>query len=74
VAPVVAPEGAQNPIGSGDAVTAGIAQTLLRGHSLKQALRLGTALGTANCLNLYPGRIEPSEYGEILDRVELQGL
>jgi len=65
---------AQNPIGSGDAVTAGIAQALLRGHPLEQALRLGTALGTANCLNLYPGRIEPSEYREILDRVELQGL
>ena len=62
----------QNPIGSGDAVTAGIAHCLLRGRSLEQALRLGTALGTANCLNLYPGRIEPPEYREILDRVELQ--
>ena len=64
----------RNPIGSGDAVTAGVACALLRGQSLAEALRLGTALGTANCLNLYPGRIEPSEYREILDRVELQGL
>jgi tagatose 6-phosphate kinase len=62
----------QNPIGSGDAVTAGIAHALLHGHSLEQALRRGTALGTANCLNLYPGRIEPSAYREILDRVELR--
>ena len=62
----------QNPIGSGDAVTAGIAHTLLRGQSLEQALRRGTALGTANCLNLYPGQIEPSAYRETMDRVDLQ--
>lgn len=62
----------QNPIGSGDAVTAGIAYTLLRRQSLDQALRRGTALGTANCLNLYPGRIEPSAYRQMLDRVDLQ--
>ena len=62
----------QNPIGSGDAVTAGIAHALLRGQSLAEALRLGTALGTANCLNLYPGRIEPGAYRRILDRLELQ--
>jgi tagatose 6-phosphate kinase len=64
----------QNPIGSGDAVTAGIAHTLLRGQSLEQALRRGTALGTANCLNLYPGRIEPSACQEILDRVDLRAF
>ena len=64
----------QNPIGSGDAVTAGIAHTLLRGQSLEQALRRGTALGTANCLNLYPGRIESPAYREILDRVDLQAF
>jgi len=64
----------QNPIGSGDAVTAGIAHTLLRGQSLEQALRRGTALGTANCLNLYPGRIESPAYQDILDRIDLQAF
>jgi tagatose 6-phosphate kinase len=63
-----------NPIGSGDAVTAGIAHTLLRGESLDQALLRGTALGTANCLNLYPGRVERSEYERILEAVEVQPL
>jgi tagatose 6-phosphate kinase len=62
----------QNPIGSGYAVTAGIAHVLLGRQSLDQALRLGTALGTANCLDLYPGRIEPSVYRQILDRVEVE--
>ncbi len=64
----------QNPIGSGDAVTAGIAYTLLRGESLDQALLRGTALGTANCLNLYPGRVERSEYERLLETVEVQPL
>jgi tagatose 6-phosphate kinase len=64
----------QNPIGSGDAVTAGIAHTVLRGESLDQALLRGTALGTANCLNLYPGRIERSEYEGLLEAVEVQPL
>jgi tagatose 6-phosphate kinase len=63
-----------NPIGSGDAVTAGIAHTLLFGQSLEQALARGTALGTANCLNLYPGRIESSEYEQILNRIDLISL
>jgi tagatose 6-phosphate kinase len=63
-----------NPIGSGDAVTAGIAQTLLQGGSLEQALRRGAALGTANCLSLYPGRIEPSEYEHMLQRIEIRPL
>jgi tagatose 6-phosphate kinase len=62
----------QNPIGSGDAVTAGIAHALLHGQSLAEALRLGTALGTANCLNLYPGRIEPGVYRGILERLKLK--
>ena len=64
----------QNPIGSGDAVTAAIAHARLREQSLEQALRLGTALGTANCLNLYPGRIDRSVYRQMLDRVELLEL
>jgi tagatose 6-phosphate kinase len=64
----------RNPIGSGDAVTAGVAHALLHGQSLAEALRLGTALGTANCLNLYPGRIEPGAYREILNRLELREL
>ena len=63
-----------NPIGSGDAVTAGIAHTLVRGGSLEQALRRGTALGTANCLNLYPGRVDPASYRKILERVEVQAF
>jgi tagatose 6-phosphate kinase len=64
----------RNPIGSGDAVTAGIAHTLLRGESLEQALLRGTALGTANCVNLYPGRVEQSDFRKILGQVEVRAF
>jgi tagatose 6-phosphate kinase len=64
----------RNPIGSGDAVTAGIAHALVRGQSLGEALHRGTALGTANCLNLHPGRVEESAYREIVDRIEVRGF
>jgi fructose-1-phosphate kinase PfkB-like protein len=48
---------ALNPIGSGDAVSAGLAHMLLRGHSMDIAVRFGMACGAANALTLTPGTI-----------------
>jgi tagatose 6-phosphate kinase len=50
-----------NPIGSGDAATAGIAAAFARGEELAAALKLGAAMGTANCLTLETGRVDPDE-------------
>jgi len=46
---------AKNPIGSGDAMMAGIAVTLLRGESMAEAVRLGIACGAANAMTAEPG-------------------
>ena len=46
---------AVNPVGSGDAVTAGIALELQRGNSLREAILTGLACGAANALNLSAG-------------------
>jgi len=46
---------ARNPIGSGDAMMAGIAVGLSRGLSTPDAVRLGVACGTANAMTLEPG-------------------
>jgi tagatose 6-phosphate kinase len=46
-----------NPIGSGDAMTAGIAHALARGASPVEAVRLGVACGAANALTLTPGTV-----------------
>ena len=43
---------ALNPIGSGDAVTAGIAYGILKGKDIAEGMRLGLACGAANALTL----------------------
>jgi fructose-1-phosphate kinase PfkB-like protein len=46
---------ARNPIGSGDAMLAGIAVELLKGRPMVEAVRLGVACGAANAMTLEPG-------------------
>jgi tagatose 6-phosphate kinase len=46
---------AKNPIGSGDAMMAGIAVGLERGESVTEAVRLGIACGAANAMTAEPG-------------------
>jgi tagatose 6-phosphate kinase len=49
------PVKAKNPIGSGDAMMAGIAVGLWRGESMTEAIRLGIACGAANAMTAEPG-------------------
>jgi tagatose 6-phosphate kinase len=46
---------AKNPIGSGDAMMAGIAVGLLRGEAMMEAVGLGIACGAANAMTVEPG-------------------
>lgn len=46
-----------NPIGSGDAFTAGIAWRLVHGDDLGEACRWGAAAGSANALSYMPGEL-----------------
>lgn len=74
----------RNAIGSGDSFTAGVVAALLEGMpaeagppggdfpwnaNLERAIRLGTAMGTANCMNLKPGHILRSDYERVLGAV-----
>jgi fructose-1-phosphate kinase PfkB-like protein len=45
----------KNPIGSGDAMMAGIAVGLVRGQSILEAVRFGAACGAANAMTAAPG-------------------
>ena len=45
----------KNPIGSGDAMMAGIAVGLVRGQSVPKAVRFGAACGAANAMTAEPG-------------------
>lgn len=49
---------ALNPIGSGDAFTAGLAYALASGSSIREAVREGIRLGGINATRLKPGSLE----------------
>ncbi len=52
---------AVNPVGSGDAVTAGIAVELARGKPISEAITTGMACGAANALDLFSGLLNLKE-------------
>ncbi|GHO85086.1 1-phosphofructokinase family hexose kinase [Dictyobacter formicarum] len=52
--------------GSGDSLLAGIVAELVRGQSLEEAARLGTAAGAANTLQLGAGRFTRQQIVDIL--------
>lgn len=61
---------AVNPIGSGDAMTAGIAFGLWKGRSLVEAVRLGVACGAANALTLTAGHVRLADVRRLLPLVK----
>ncbi len=74
-----------NTIGSGDSVTAGIIATLVRaagrfselhgdGHVFRSALAEGVVAGSANCLSLKPGHIDPEHMNTVRATVHLKDV
>jgi tagatose 6-phosphate kinase len=63
---------AVNPIGSGDAFTAGLVSRLLRGYDLGEACRWGCAAGAANALTLMPGEVNKEDVERLASEVELR--
>ena len=60
-----------NPVGSGDAVTAGLAVGLNKDQSISDALRLGMACGAANALNLLSGSLKEADVESFYARVKI---
>jgi tagatose 6-phosphate kinase len=58
-----------NPIGSGDAFTAGLTWRLLGGSDLGEACRWGAAAGAANALALMAGEVDPLEVDRLAKEV-----
>ena len=61
-----------NPIGSGDAFTAGLVWRLSRGDNLGEACRWAAAVGTANALTLLAGEINPPDVDRLVREVTVQ--
>ena len=61
-----------NPIGSGDAFTAGLVSRLLRGDDLGAACRWGSAAGAANALTSMPGDVNREDVARLVRDIEVR--
>jgi tagatose 6-phosphate kinase len=61
-----------NPVGSGDAVTAGMIFALDQGASIREAVRLGMACGTANALQLMCGILDVVDVNRLREDVFIE--
>jgi tagatose 6-phosphate kinase len=63
---------AVNPIGSGDAFTAGLVWRLVRGDDLGEACRWAAAAGAANALTLMAGDVKRPEVERLAKKVHVR--
>ena len=61
-----------NPVGSGDALVAGVIVALERGDAVVDALRLGVAAGAANALTETAWDVRPGDVARLLPEVEVR--
>jgi 1-phosphofructokinase family hexose kinase len=61
-----------NPVGSGDAVTAGMVVALQRGEVLEEAVRLGMACGASNAAQAACGVIDLEQLAMLQEQVTLE--
>ena len=61
-----------NPVGSGDAVTAGMMVALDQGASVREAVRLGMACGVANALQLMCGILDIVDVNRLQEDVLIE--
>ena len=65
---------AVNPIGSGDAFTAGLVWRLICKDDLGEACRWGAAAGAANALSAMPGDLQIQQVQDLLEKVRVEKL
>jgi tagatose 6-phosphate kinase len=65
---------AVNPIGSGDAFTAGLVWRLLRGDNLGEACRWASASGAANALTLMAGEVRRKDVHRLAAEVRVEEI
>ena len=65
---------AVNPIGCGDAVSAGVACALRLGRPMSEAARLGIACGSADALTLVPGEVLTEDVERLYAEVTVRQL
>lgn len=72
--PVLPIERLVNPVGCGDSLLAGLIAGLMRGWTLAEAARLGTACAAANALSLGAGIVQPEDVERFLVQAVVQEM
>ena len=68
------PELGEYPVGSGDALLAGLAVALARGRTIAEAALEGAAAGCANALRPGQGELDPADVERVLPAISLTAL
>lgn len=68
----VPPIEAVNPIGSGDAFSAGFAASMARGEAFTDSLRWGVACGASNALTAMAGEVRADDVQRLLPQVRVE--
>ncbi len=62
---------AQNPVGAGDALMAGLLDGWRQGLPPAESLRRACAIAVSSVLSMDPGSFAPSDYNAILPRISV---
>lgn len=63
---------ALNPVGSGDAMIAGIAVALYRDWNFEDIIKLGAACGTANAMENETGKVDLNNVKTIMEKISIE--
>lgn len=63
-----------NPVGSGDAMVAGIATGIFKNMSFIDSIKLGLASGTSNAMNLETGKIDNKVVEKLIKRIDIKRI
>lgn len=61
-----------SPVGSGDALVAGMVSEIDKGSSYEEILRVGNTCGVLNAMNRKTGHIDMDDFGEVYGKVKVK--
>ncbi|SDJ86915.1 1-phosphofructokinase [Natronincola ferrireducens] len=64
----------KNPVGSGDAMVAGMGKGIENKHSYEEILKIGSTCGTLNAMNEETGAINIKEFQDIYNKIKVEKI
>jgi fructose-1-phosphate kinase PfkB-like protein len=70
----VVPVVAENTVGAGDSMVAGLVTGIVQSRNLEEMFRMGLACGVSAVMNPGPGLCEPEIYEDVYSKIEVQKI